>query len=65
MFFYGPNFLPLLVTGVRAYNPDHAMSFYDLAFVAYFFYRYSHFHLAPRIPDRLPDDLHFNQFFDR
>lgn len=65
MFFNGSNFLALFVPGIRAYNPDNAMSFYDLAFVAYFSYGNSYFHIAPRIPDRLPDDLTFNQFFDR
>ena len=66
MFFNGSHFLALLVPGIRAYNPHDAMSFYDLAFVAYFFYRNSYFHLAPRITRSVYSMiLSFNQFFDR
>jgi len=36
MFFYGPHLLALLVTGIRAYNPHHAMPLDDLAIIAYF-----------------------------
>ncbi len=47
MFFYGPDLLALLVTGIRAYDPYHAMPFDDLAIIANFSYRNSHFHHVP------------------
>jgi hypothetical protein len=49
MFFYGPHLLALFVAGVRADDPHNAVALDDLALVAYFPYRYSHFHCVPLI----------------
>ena len=49
MFFYGPDFLPLLVPRVGANDPHHTMALNDLALIAYFSYRNSYFHIKPLV----------------
>jgi hypothetical protein len=49
MFFHGPDFLPLLVPGIITNNPNDAVAFYNLAFIADFSDRHPDLHLRPLI----------------